>query len=69
MPEGAPRPCTVSRHEGVPTQQPTLVSPIAVPKIFVTILLAPDRPSGGGDGHELATWHCRWPIGGGNPGS
>jgi hypothetical protein len=57
---------TASRHEGVPGSAYVAthaLSPIAVPKIFVTVLLAPDRPSGGGDGHELATWRpgiCRW---------
>lgn len=35
--------CTLSRHEeGLPVQQPTS-SPMAVPKIFVTALLAPGR--------------------------
>lgn len=69
-PKGVPSAFVLYRDTSErPTQQPALFPPIAVPKIFVTVLLAPDRPSEGGDGHELATWHYRLAIAGGNPGS
>lgn len=69
-PKGVPGFVTVSRHEGVPAQSNPRCSPIAVPKIFVTRLLAPGRRLEVGTGHELAGLaFVVGTIWGGNPGS